>query len=257
MKYKKFIFIFILLFFILFLNNNCFAINITVDGSTVELPDFTPNPHYGNGEYYFIMKGNNNANYTLYSLDSPGGIVYYQQADDRLQIKNFSIYKYTPNSDTQWVYQTGLSGPVNLYLSGNSLLFSNFDILYENSDNVYFADSTKIPEPEPEVLGGIDTLYIGDIPEEYCYAQFSSDYVTLFNQSSANNEDLNYYRIYFIDNGFYYEKGVIHFSENVSFQKINVSNKFYYRRDFVSICLTTFVIIIFFLWITNFFITTI
>ena len=27
----------------------------------------------------------------------------------------------------------------------------------------------------------MDTLYIGDIPQEYCHAQWGNDYVTLYN----------------------------------------------------------------------------
>ena len=43
----------------------------------------------------------------------------------------------------------------------------------------------------------MDTLYIGDIPKEYCYAVFSNDYVTLYNKPVLHNETVDFYRIYF------------------------------------------------------------
>ena len=50
----------------------------------------------------------------------------------------------------------------------------------------------------------MDKLYISDIPEEYHYAQVSSDYITLYNKPSAQNETLDYYRIYYnVSPGFY------------------------------------------------------
>ena len=42
----------------------------------------------------------------------------------------------------------------------------------------------------------MDKLYISDIPSEYHYVQLSNDYITLYNQPSAQNETLDYYRIY-------------------------------------------------------------
>lgn len=43
----------------------------------------------------------------------------------------------------------------------------------------------------------MDTLFIGDIPTTYKYAQFSNDYITLYDKSSFRNETANFYRIYY------------------------------------------------------------
>lgn len=98
-----------------------------------------------------------------------------------------------------------------------------------------------------------DVLYIGDIPDSFCYAVFSNGYVTLYDQPSATNTTLPYYRIYFNDNSFNYSEGMQSFGQynTTVFQKVEVSNKFYYRRDFDSILICTFIISIFFLFITN------
>ena len=49
----------------------------------------------------------------------------------------------------------------------------------------------------------MDTLYIGDIPEEYHFARFGSDYIDLFNTDTiVGNRDYTYYRVYMYDNLF-------------------------------------------------------
>lgn len=96
----------------------------------------------------------------------------------------------------------------------------------------------------------MDTLYIGDIPSEYHYAVFSGDYITLYNQPSAYNQTLNYYRVYDYENGFFYSTGQTTFSQynRTDFQDISVSNDWLYRHDidiiFV-VCLCIFLMFIF------------
>lgn len=53
----------------------------------------------------------------------------------------------------------------------------------------------------------MDTLYIMDIPAEYHYAVFGNDYITLYNQPSAQNQTLHYYRVYNNSLGYYYSQG--------------------------------------------------
>lgn len=98
----------------------------------------------------------------------------------------------------------------------------------------------------------MDTLYIGDIPLDYKFAVFSNGYITLYNQGSARNETLFYYRIYTTNNGFYYSTGSQYFGNNIStFTQIPVSQSIVYRSDIDSIFLMTFLLVIFGLWLLN------
>lgn len=101
----------------------------------------------------------------------------------------------------------------------------------------------------------MDTLYIGSIPEEFHYAFFSADYITLYNVPSAENVTLPYYRIYYNSPGFYYSQGTQTFSQyNATiFQDIEVSNKWYYRKDNINILFFTLVIFVSTLWLVNLF----
>lgn len=46
----------------------------------------------------------------------------------------------------------------------------------------------------------MDTLYTGDIPKEYCFADFHENYIDLYNNNKAendgNSETFHFYRIY-------------------------------------------------------------
>lgn len=98
----------------------------------------------------------------------------------------------------------------------------------------------------------MDTLYIGDIPLDYKYAVFSNGYITLYNQSFARNETLNYYRIYTTNNGFYYSTGSQYFGNNTSsFTEVPVSQNIVYRTDIDGIFLMSFILVIFGLWLLN------
>lgn len=98
----------------------------------------------------------------------------------------------------------------------------------------------------------MDTLYIGDIPLDYHYAQFNSNSIRLYNKPSFQYETANYYQIYTTYNGFYYTTGTQSFGSNVSyFQDIKVSNDWLYRSDIDKIFIVSFIIIFMFIFIFN------
>lgn len=100
----------------------------------------------------------------------------------------------------------------------------------------------------------MDKLYIGDIPQNYCYADFNTNYIDLYNTATLNPQSTyDYYRIYLYDNQFAYD----HLSRNTGYNYydylsyVNVSSEFMYRRDFDSIVVMTFIFAIFGLWLFN------
>lgn len=101
----------------------------------------------------------------------------------------------------------------------------------------------------------MDVLYTGSIPDEFHYAVFSNDYVTLYDRPNAQNITLPFYRIYFNASGFYYSQGTTTFSQynSTTFENIQVSDKWYYRKDSLNILLFTVVIFVSTLWIVNLF----
>lgn len=101
----------------------------------------------------------------------------------------------------------------------------------------------------------MDVLYIGSIPAQYHYAVWSSDYVTLYDRPNAQNITLPYYRIYFNAPGFYYSQGTQTFSQYqiTTFQDIEVTDKWYYRKDSLTILSFTVCIAVSLLWFVNLF----
>lgn len=98
----------------------------------------------------------------------------------------------------------------------------------------------------------MDTLYIGDIPEDYHYATFSNGYITLYNQSQGHNNILHYYRVYTNNNGFYYTQGDQQFGQNYSyFDNISVSSNWLYRHDIDIIFVVCLCVFIMFLFVFN------
>lgn len=100
----------------------------------------------------------------------------------------------------------------------------------------------------------MDTLYIGDIPQEYCYAQWGNDYVTLYNTNNFTNGNYDYYRIYYNAPGFFYSKGSTNITNNytnITTQKVNVSDDWLYRKDIGSIFTVSFIIILLFIFVFN------
>ena len=91
----------------------------------------------------------------------------------------------------------------------------------------------------------MDTLYIGDIPNDYCYAVFNNGYVDLYNTNNfISGRTYPYFRVYLTYNEFLYSKGTTTISNysNLTTTKIDVSQDMIYRRDFDKICSTTFII---------------
>lgn len=98
----------------------------------------------------------------------------------------------------------------------------------------------------------MDTLYIGDIPTDFKYAVFSGDYITLYNQPTATNETLPYYRIYKNYDEFMYSTGVTDFRySTTTFTEITVSNNWLYRTDIDKIFTVSFFFILLFIFTFN------
>lgn len=52
----------------------------------------------------------------------------------------------------------------------------------------------------------MDTLYTGDIPSNYHYARFNTNYIDLYGSSYIPpNTQFTYYRVYMYDNYFAYD----------------------------------------------------
>lgn len=90
----------------------------------------------------------------------------------------------------------------------------------------------------------MDKLYISDIPSEYHYAQISNDYITLYNQPSAQNETLDYYRIYLNVSPGFYVTGEQSFSNynRTYFTDVEVSNSVWDRTDLDGILTSVFIL---------------
>lgn len=101
----------------------------------------------------------------------------------------------------------------------------------------------------------MDVLYTGSIPKEYHYVVWGSDYITLYNRPNAQNISLPYYRIYFNAPGFYYSQGITTFGQfqQTTFQDIQVTDKWYYRKDNLNILLFTISITVATIWLVNIF----
>lgn len=99
----------------------------------------------------------------------------------------------------------------------------------------------------------MDTLYIGDIPEEYHFAIFNNGYIDLYNTNILHNNTYTRYRIYTNTGGFFYDVSSVNVSNYTTTytNDIKVSNKAVYRRDYSSIVVTTFIIAIFGIWLFN------
>ena len=99
----------------------------------------------------------------------------------------------------------------------------------------------------------MDIIYIGDIPPEYHFARFGSDYIDLFNTDIlTGNQDYTYYRIYMYDNLFEYSVGSTsgsYYSQTL--QNVKVSNNKVYRRDFGDIVIMVALMVGFGVWLLN------
>lgn len=79
-----------------------------------------------------------------------------------------------------------------------------------------------------------DVIYIGEIPEEYCYARYSDGHIDLFKEANLSGVQ-TFYRIYMYDNSFQYEFLSTTFDTPVVATQVQVSNDYLYRRDMPSI----------------------
>lgn len=101
----------------------------------------------------------------------------------------------------------------------------------------------------------MDKLFTGDIPKNYKYARFNSDYVDLFDTNVLHNNYYNFYRIYYTNYGFYYEYLTTSVSQYQTYtlQQLEVTDNVCYRQDFPQICQVTFIIVFFAVFLFNIF----
>ena len=92
----------------------------------------------------------------------------------------------------------------------------------------------------------MDKLYTGDIPQDYKYARFGSNYIDLFNQQILHNNVYNYYRVYLYDDLFIYAQDTYTASQyqTVTLPEITVTNDWHYRNDLDSIYTCAFMLIL-------------
>lgn len=101
----------------------------------------------------------------------------------------------------------------------------------------------------------IDKLYIGDIPQEFHFARFSSsNYIDLYDTNVLYNGTYNFYRLYMYDNFFTYEKLQQTYGSYTTYYTtdIPVTNQVVYRRDFPSILFMTLAFVVVGIWLLNF-----
>lgn len=101
----------------------------------------------------------------------------------------------------------------------------------------------------------MDTLYIGEIPNEYHYAIFNNGYIDLYNTNVLHNNTYTRYRVYTNCDGFYYSVDNVSVGNYTTTYTtdISVSNEIVYRQDFDSIVVVTFIIALFGVWLFNLF----
>lgn len=100
----------------------------------------------------------------------------------------------------------------------------------------------------------MDILYIGDIPKEYHFAVYGSNYIDLYNTINLQGT-LDYYRVYMYENQFAYEKRTTTYNQYyyTTAQNIDVTDNYLYRRDFPHILTSVFIFSIFFIFLLNIF----
>lgn len=98
----------------------------------------------------------------------------------------------------------------------------------------------------------MDVLYIGDIPQEYHFAVFGSNYIDLYNTPNLIGT-LNYYRVYLYENAFYYDFRQTTYNQYYSSTaaEIKVTNDKMYRRDFPSIMFMSVIFIMIIILLFN------
>lgn len=101
----------------------------------------------------------------------------------------------------------------------------------------------------------MDTLYIGDIPQDFCYADFNTYYIDLYNTNTfLPNRTYQFYRVYMYDNAFYYEPleyETSNYNYNRQVTLVDVTDNYMYRRDIDVIFVMTFCFVVLGLWLFN------
>lgn len=99
----------------------------------------------------------------------------------------------------------------------------------------------------------MDTLYIGDIPQEFHYAIFNNGYIDLYNTDVLHNNTYTRYRVYTNINGFYYSVDTVNIGSYTTTYAtdIKTSKEVAYRQDFCNILFITCVFTIFGVWLLN------
>lgn len=101
-----------------------------------------------------------------------------------------------------------------------------------------------------------DKIYLGSqIPDGFHYAQYNNSYITLYNQPSAQNEILPYYRIYFPYSYDLVSTGSTSFGSynRTYFEDVPVSRSFFDRPDAFKIVTIVFILTFFALFLFNLF----
>lgn len=101
----------------------------------------------------------------------------------------------------------------------------------------------------------MDTLYIGDIPSDYHFAEFNNNYIDLYNTDVIlPNHSYTYYRVYLYDNSFYYDVNTLQtgsWTNQYNLTYVQTSSSTVYRRDFDSICFITFCFVLLGIFLLN------
>lgn len=99
-----------------------------------------------------------------------------------------------------------------------------------------------------------DKIYLpSEVPDDFHYAEFKNGYVTLYNEPSALDETLEYYRIHYdyssglVTHGYTDFRGLI----ATEFEEVETSREFFDRPDSISIVLIVFIISVFGIWLLN------
>lgn len=101
----------------------------------------------------------------------------------------------------------------------------------------------------------MDVLFTGDIPSNYHFARYGSNYIDLYDRQTLSNGTYTYYRVYLYDNFFTYDIGSTTVSNynTITCRNIETSSDFMYRRDIDSIFVCVLIFAIFFVFLANIF----
>ena len=99
----------------------------------------------------------------------------------------------------------------------------------------------------------MDTLYIGDIPNEYHYAIFNNGYIDLYNTNVLHNNTYTRYRVFTNAGGFFYETSNVQVGQYTTTYttNINTSSNAVYRQDYPNILIITLILSVFGIWLFN------